>query len=114
MRASDIAAAAVALLEGPRQATHGDKLRNHANIAALWDGYAARRWGLAPGSVKSPDVAALMVLLKVARTLAGDHNPDDYTDMCGYSAIMGELAAIEAARPADGEPIYPMFGTMAA
>ena len=38
------------------------------------------------------DVALMMTLLKVARTKAGSHNPDDYVDMVGYSAIAGELA----------------------
>jgi hypothetical protein len=37
------------------------------------------------------DVAILMVLLKLARTKAGEHNIDDYVDACGYSAIAGEL-----------------------
>jgi hypothetical protein len=32
-----------------------------------------------------------MVLLKLARTKAGNHNDDDYIDACGYSAIAGEL-----------------------
>jgi hypothetical protein len=32
-----------------------------------------------------------MVLLKLARTKAGQHNVDDYIDACGYSAIAGEF-----------------------
>ncbi len=104
MKASEIACAAAALLEGDRQRTHGDKRTNHANIAALWDGYMARRFGLATGSVQPRDVACLMVLLKVARTLAGQHNPDDYVDMVGYAAIAGELAE------AQHDPQFPMFG----
>ena len=38
------------------------------------------------------DVANMMALLKIARTQAGQHNPDDYVDACGYSAIAGEIA----------------------
>ena len=33
-----------------------------------------------------------MVLLKIARTQAGEHNTDDYIDACGYSAIAGEIS----------------------
>lgn len=112
MKASEIAAQAAALLDGDRQRTHGDKLTNHQNIAALWDGYAARRWGLPPGSVEPRDVALMMVLLKVARTLAGDHNPDDYVDMVGYAAIAGELAVPEA--PSPHPPYVAHIGSMAA
>ena len=39
----------------------------------------------------------MMVLLKVARTKTGAHNPDDYIDMTGYAAIAAELADREHA-----------------
>ena len=34
----------------------------------------------------------MMVLLKLARIKNGKFNEDDYVDMCGYSALAGEIA----------------------
>ena len=45
--------------------------------------------------MNAKDVAAMMVLLKIARTQAGNHNIDDYIDACGYAAIAGEIAESE-------------------
>ena len=96
MKATEVAAQAAKLLAGDRDRTHGNKRDNHDNIAALWDAYARRKWKLPPGTITGTDVALMMVLLKVARTLAGAHNADDYVDAVGYSAIAGELAQQDA------------------
>ena len=94
MKAADIAAQAAVLLNGDRERTHGNKRDNHANIGAIWSAYLTRALGV-PVDLLPSQVAAMMVLLKVARTLAGEHNPDDAVDAVGYSAIMGELATGE-------------------
>jgi len=95
MKASEIAHHAASLLDGDRDRAHGNKRDNHANIAALWSAYLTRLTGAQIDLLPS-QVATMMVLFKVARTLAGAHNPDDAVDAVGYSAIMGELAAMEA------------------
>lgn len=69
-----------------RQEQHGDPAVNLRNIGDLWTMYLDT-------PINSKDVAIMMVLLKVARTQSGEHNPDDYVDMCGYAAIAGQLAA---------------------
>lgn len=84
MKTSQILLTAEKLVSGDRDQTHGDKLINHNNIALLWSAYLEF-------DVTPKDVAILMVLLKLARTKAGQHNIDDYVDACGYSAIAGEL-----------------------
>ena len=94
--AKKIAATAARLVGGDRARKHGDKLVNHGNIAALWSAYLARRG--AAVTLTPADVALMMVLLKVARTLSGAHNPDDYIDAAGYAACAGEIAAIAARR----------------
>lgn len=38
---------------------------------------------------------AFMVLLKMSRAKGGEYRSDDYVDMCGYAALMGECAANE-------------------
>lgn len=84
MKTSEILQTAEKLVNGNRDRTHGDKAVNHKNIASLWSSYLEVK-------ITAKDVAILMVLLKLARTKAGEHNIDDYIDACGYSAIAGEL-----------------------
>jgi hypothetical protein len=84
MKTSQILQQAEKLVSGDRNKTHGDKLVNHKNIASLWSAYL-------DFEITPKDVAILMVLLKLARTKAGEHNIDDYVDACGYSAIAGEF-----------------------
>jgi hypothetical protein len=79
------------LVSTDREDKHGDKVKNHENIARLWTGYIQNKTKLTI-VIKPEDVANLMVLLKVARTQEGQHNIDDYVDACGYSAIAGEIA----------------------
>ncbi len=79
------------LVNDSRAKTHGDKIKNHENIARLWSSYLQNKTQL--NIVLSPeDVAQLMTLLKIARSQAGEHNIDDYIDGVGYQAIAGEIA----------------------
>ena len=93
MNAKDIAAKAAELVSGDRDKTHGDKVQNHENIAALWEAYL-RQKVLSGGEMRinALDAANMMELLKVARRLSGCHNMDDYTDGAGYAAVAGEIA----------------------
>ncbi len=110
MKASEYAGNAAKLLDGDRDRTHGNKRDNHDNIASLWSAYLTRKLKR-PVVLTSADVALLMVLLKVARTLAGALNVDDMVDAVGYSAIAGELLeqldteskAQDLAKPDHGE-----------
>lgn len=91
MKASDICAKAGSLVSGDREASHGPKLKNHENIAALWNAYLAiRRDPVAP--LSALDAAQMMALLKIARTQLGATNPDDYVDLAGYAGVAGEIA----------------------
>lgn len=101
-RSVEILNTAATLVGGDRHKTHGSKWDNHQNIANLWTAYIRNEFerigvewrdemAFTPG-----DVAAMMVLLKVARTQAGSFNLDDATDAAGYAAIMGELLEIQA------------------
>ena len=80
------------LVNDSRAKTHGDKIKNHENIARLWSSYLQNKTQL--NIVLSPeDVAQLMTLLKIARSQACEHNIDDYVDAVGYQAIAGEIAS---------------------
>lgn len=69
-----------------RAATHGDAERNFGTIAAFWSAYLG-----AP--VTAADVAAMMVLLKVARIRSNPAHMDNWIDGAGYFACGGEIAA---------------------
>ena len=83
-KASDIA-------EGKRS-THGAE-NSFDLIAKFWTAYLQGAASL-PGSLTDVDVAQMMVLLKVARSVCGGHNLDNYTDQAGYSAWAGHLEAM--------------------
>ena len=91
MRADEIAMKAAHLISGDREKTHGEKSRNLANIARLWNAWLEIRFGVS--GLSGADVAKLMGLLKIARMESGQFNLDDAIDGCGYIAIAGELDA---------------------
>ena len=81
-------------MSGERERTHGEKSRNHQNIAALWNAYLTIRRD--PKALLSAlDVAHMMALLKIARTQLGQKNADNWVDLIGYAAVAGEIAARE-------------------
>tara|TARA_B100000929_G_scaffold113400_1_gene89874 strand:+ start:237 stop:578 length:342 start_codon:yes stop_codon:yes gene_type:complete len=75
---------------GARQEQNGDVKRNHENIARMWNAFLFHK--LKDGQkITGSDAASLMGLLKVARTLSGRFNLDDYIDGATYHAISGAL-----------------------
>jgi len=91
MNTIEILKTAEKLVSDNRAKTHGDKIANHENIARLWSAYIQNKTKLQI-NLSPEDVAQLMTLLKIARSQAGVHNPDDYVDGVGYQAIAGEIA----------------------
>lgn len=96
--AGDILRHAADIVDGPRNTQHGDKERSFTAIADFWECYLKHRSAKFIKSTRyvplnGSDVAAMMVLLKLARSLYGEPIPDHFTDMAGYSAILGELEA---------------------
>lgn len=88
--AASILREAAGIVEGARNATHGDKERSFDLIATYWTTYLIGR--KQQGPLAPVDVAQMMVLLKIARSQQGEFVRDHATDACGYSAIAGELA----------------------
>ena len=91
MNTTDILKKTEKLVNDSRAKTHGDKVANHENIARLWSSYLQNKTQLKINLLPE-DVANLMILLKVARSQAGEHNVDDFIDTCGYASIAGEIA----------------------
>lgn len=79
------------LVAGDRRETHGDFQENFRAIAAVWNGYLHAKH---PSTMvlTMQDVAWMMVTLKIARTMHGGFNPDDYVDAIGYATIAAGLA----------------------
>ena len=91
MRAADLLDEAARLIVADRARQHGDALECHRMIARLWSAYLDRK-------LEALDVARMMVLLKVARSLSGELNTDDFRDMAGYAALAGDFAEWESAQ----------------
>lgn len=81
------------LVGNDRAEQHGDIVACHGHIAAFWTVWLQERGLLPKGrALTAHDAAMMLVLLKSARTLEGEHNADDYRDMAGYAALAGEIA----------------------
>lgn len=94
MKANEIASKAANLISGDRNDQYGEMEANHLAIACLWNGYLyAKRTNTNADwdDLSAADVARMMVLLKIARTLNGSFNADDYIDAAGYAAIAGDI-----------------------
>ena len=81
-----LASDAMATVMGDRNRTHGDALATLARIAGMWGAYLDKDLG-------ASDVAAMMVMLKVARSRHA-YDRDHYLDAIGYLML-----AEDAARP---------------
>ena len=85
MNRADILDTAKVYVTKDRAADHGDMEDNFATIAQFWSVYLG-----AP--VAAHDVAAMMVLLKIARIRSNPAHPDNWVDGAGYAACGGEIA----------------------
>ncbi|MFG6573191.1 DUF6378 domain-containing protein [Sulfitobacter sp. 1A13353] len=85
MNRSDILSTAAEYVTKDRAATHGDAEDTFAQIANLWSAYLGDEIG-------STDVAAMMILLKLARIQSNPQHMDSWTDVAGYAACGGEIA----------------------
>jgi hypothetical protein len=71
--------------------THGDTEPSFRMIAELWSVYVFHTNTVRPEITVSPhDVAQMMVLLKVARSVYG-HSADNYVDEGGYAALASQF-----------------------
>lgn len=85
MNRTEILEAARQAVAVDRAATYGEAERNFGMIAELWSAYT--RHPLEPH-----DVAAMMILLKVARISGNPRHADSWVDAAGYAACGGEIA----------------------
>lgn len=75
-----------------RQADYGDIENNFSTIADFWNIYLeAHADKVNDYEINPEDVAAMMILLKVARIASGHQKADNWIDIAGYAACGGEL-----------------------
>lgn len=73
------------LINGDRKDDYGDAYLMHERIAHLWMRYLDFQV-----NIKAQDVAAMMILLKIAR-LRRQSKDDTWVDICGYAALGSEM-----------------------
>lgn len=69
---------------GQRPDDYGTPEDNFGTIARLWSAYTGAK-------IEPQDVAAMMILLKVARIGSGSRSRDNWIDIAGYAACGGEI-----------------------
>ena len=77
-----------------RNEQYGSPEDNFKTIAYLWTNYLNAGSALRPGVgivIRAKDVAAMMILLKVARVATGSGSQDNWIDLAGYAACGGEI-----------------------
>lgn len=85
MTRSEILDQANHCVNGDRENDYGTPERNFDAIARLWNGY------LGEERFEAKDVAAMLILLKVARIKSGKKKNDNWIDIAGYAACGGEI-----------------------
>lgn len=81
--------AAAAVLKD-RQEQYGSPEDSFSTIANFWNTYLSKH---APGPLQSHDVAALLILMKVARIVKTPTHMDNWCDVAGYAACGGDVAS---------------------
>lgn len=75
-----------------RGQTHGEYHRSLSCIAVLWTAYLEARKRTSYSELLSArDVAHMLCLLKIARSLMNPHNDDNPIDAAVYEAMAGAL-----------------------
>lgn len=75
-----------------RQSAYGGPEQSFNRIAELWNGYLADVDGR---PLQPHDVAALMILLKLARLQQDPSHYDSWVDIAGYAACGAETTHVE-------------------
>ena len=75
-----------AIIYGDREKTYGHPSKNLTCIADMWSAYFRSKDTDEPITAK--DVAALMMLVKVARFANDPSHRDNLVDICGYAALV--------------------------
>ena len=73
------------IIYGDREKTYGHPAKNLQAIATMWDVYINNTNS---DTITAKDVAAMMMLVKVARFANDPTHRDNLIDICGYAALI--------------------------
>lgn len=82
---------------GDRDQQYGSPERSFDAIADFWGAYLwnkhnlGKSEGVGVNFISADDVAAMMVLFKIARVATGQNKADNWIDAAGYAACGGEI-----------------------
>ena len=78
---------------GDRDQSYGSPENSLRTIADLWAPYLREKFVYrgAIVDIEPEDVAAMMVLFKMARVATGSYSADSWVDAAGYAACGGEI-----------------------
>ena len=100
MTRPEILDAAKACVCGERNEDYGKPEDNFATIAEMWNSYLyalnSHLYSYSRDIIGPADVAAMMILLKVARGARNKAHDDNWIDLAGYAACAGEITSAEA------------------
>jgi len=75
------------IVYGDREKTYGHPAKNLKTIASMWSAYL-NNMDDGNFNVTAKDVAAMMMLVKVARFANDPSHRDNLVDVCGYAALI--------------------------
>jgi len=78
---------AQSIIYGDREKTYGHPAKNLKTIANMWNAYM-NNMDDGNFNVTAKDVAAMMMLVKVARFANDPSHRDNLVDVCGYAALI--------------------------
>jgi hypothetical protein len=73
------------IIYGDREKTYGHPSKNLGTISTMWNAYTKN---IDNRELNAKDVAALMMLVKVARFANDPNHKDNLVDICGYAALI--------------------------
>lgn len=91
MNRTDLLNEAIELTTQKRDADYGSPGANFLRTARLWSAYLGYE-------IKHHDVAALMILAKIARIRHRADKADSWVDVAGYAACGAEVACINTSK----------------
>lgn len=92
MKREDILQHAKSCVCGDREKNYGSPEDSFSRIADFWTAYIRGRKDIFDDGFAPKDVAAMMALMKIARTEGENDKPDNWIDLAGYAACGGEIA----------------------
>lgn len=87
MKRKELLEEAAKITNGARQEHYGTPENNFSRIAELWNDYTGT------AQFSASDVAAMMILLKVARIASDPKHLDSWVDIAGYASCGGEIVS---------------------